>query len=114
MRRWTGAAEELASSARDAAPAAQTRTPGGSALMMVLVAGLFVGSALISLTLLWLAVRTMRWLLGDEAAHAQRRQVRPHAIPGLPLFCGQRRGASRERPRQTDLPAATSYRRGSG
>ena len=46
----------------DAAPAAQTRTPGGSALMMVIVAGLFVGSALISLTLLWLAVRAIRWL----------------------------------------------------
>jgi hypothetical protein len=30
--------------------------------MMVVVAGLFVGSALISLTLLWLAVRTTRWL----------------------------------------------------
>ena len=30
--------------------------------MMVIVAGLFVGSALISLTLLWLAVRAIRWL----------------------------------------------------
>jgi hypothetical protein len=30
--------------------------------MMVAVAGLLVGSALISLTLLWLAVRIMRWL----------------------------------------------------
>jgi hypothetical protein len=56
-------ADELAS-VRDAAPAAQTRTPGGSALLMVLVAGLFLGSALISVTLLWLAVRALRWLLG--------------------------------------------------
>jgi hypothetical protein len=58
-------AEELASSARDAAPAAQTRATGESALLMFLVAGLFAGSALISLTLLWLAVRAMRWLLGE-------------------------------------------------
>jgi hypothetical protein len=49
--------DELTSSARDEAPAAQTRTRGGSALLMVLVAGLLVGSALISVTLLWLAVR---------------------------------------------------------
>jgi hypothetical protein len=55
--------EERACAARDAAPAAQTRTPGGSALVVGVVAGLFVGSALISLTLLWLAVRTVRWLL---------------------------------------------------
>ena len=58
-------AEELASSTRDAAPAAQTRAAGGSALLMFLVAGLFAGSALISLALLWLAVRAMRWLLGE-------------------------------------------------
>jgi hypothetical protein len=56
--------DELASSVRDEAPAAQRRTRGGSALLMVLVAGLFVGSALISVTLLWLAVRAIRWLLG--------------------------------------------------
>jgi hypothetical protein len=58
------ATDELASSVRDEAPAAQRRTRGGSALLMVLVNGLFVGSALISVTLLWLAVRGIRWLLG--------------------------------------------------
>jgi hypothetical protein len=56
-------ADELAP-VRDAAPAAQTRTPGGSALLIVLVAGLFLGSALISVTVLWLALRATRWLLG--------------------------------------------------
>jgi hypothetical protein len=56
--------DDLASAVRDEAPAAQRRPPGGSALLMVLVAGLFVGSALISVTLLWLAVRAVRWLLG--------------------------------------------------
>ena len=58
-------AEEMASSARDAAPAAQARAAGGSALLMFLVAGLFAGSALISLTLLWSAARAMRWLVGE-------------------------------------------------
>ena len=58
-------AEELASPTRDAAPAAQTRATGGSALLMFLVAGLFASSALISLTLLWLAARAMRWLVGE-------------------------------------------------
>jgi hypothetical protein len=57
-------AGELASSTREAAPATQTRTPGASAFLIFLVAGLFAASALISLTLLWLAVRTIRWLLG--------------------------------------------------
>lgn len=39
--------------------AAQT----ASGPLMLLVAGLFAGSALISLTLLWLAVRGIQWLL---------------------------------------------------
>ena len=59
-----GRTDELASSVRDEAPAAQRRTPGGSALLMILVAGLLVGSALISMTLLWLAARAIRWLIG--------------------------------------------------
>ena len=65
LRRSTGASRSDPPSAGDAAPAAQTRTPGASALMMVMVAGLFVGSALISLTLLWLAVRALRWLFSE-------------------------------------------------
>jgi hypothetical protein len=64
MRRVDRGTDELASSVRDEGPAAQRRTPAGSALLMVLVAGLFVGSALISVTLLWLAARAIRWLLG--------------------------------------------------
>ena len=36
---------------------------GGPAPLMLLVAGLFAGSALISLTVLWFAVSGIRWLL---------------------------------------------------
>lgn len=35
----------------------------GSGPLMLLVAGLFAGSALISLTLLWFAIRSIQWLL---------------------------------------------------
>jgi hypothetical protein len=37
---------------------------GGPASLMLLVAGLFAGSTLVSLTVLWLAFRGIRWLLG--------------------------------------------------
>lgn len=46
------------------APVQRPAPPGGPAPLMLLVAGLFAGSALISLTVLWFAVRAIRWLLG--------------------------------------------------
>jgi hypothetical protein len=63
--RMVSGADELASAVRDAAPAPKTRPARGSALLMFLVVGLLAGSALISLTLLWAAIRAMRWLFGE-------------------------------------------------
>ena len=43
--------------------AEQVGDQGGAAPLMFVVAALLAGSALISLTLLWLAIRGMQWLL---------------------------------------------------
>ena len=51
------------SSARHEASAKQGGAQGGSGLLMFLVAALFAGSALISLTVLWFAIRGIQWLL---------------------------------------------------
>ena len=59
-----GGAEQRASFGRDKAPAERTGAQPGSGALMVLVVGLFTGSALISLSLLWVAIKAIRWLLG--------------------------------------------------
>jgi hypothetical protein len=55
-------AEERFSLGRGEAPAPRPDPQGGPASLMLLVAGLFAGSTLISLTLLWFAIRGIRWL----------------------------------------------------
>jgi hypothetical protein len=59
-----GSAEQRSSFGRDEVPAERTGAQPGSGALMVLVAGLFTGSALISVSLLWFAIKTIRWLLG--------------------------------------------------
>jgi hypothetical protein len=56
-------AQEGARSVRHETSAAPRGAQSGSGVLMVLVAGLFAGSALISLTLLWFAIGRIEWLL---------------------------------------------------
>lgn len=55
--------ERTAPSARHDPAAQAARAQGASGPLMFLVAALFAGSALLSLTLLWFAARGLRWLL---------------------------------------------------
>ena len=55
--------EERSSSLSREPSAKQRGAQTASAPLMLLVAGLFAGSALISLSLLWFAVRGVQWLL---------------------------------------------------
>jgi hypothetical protein len=57
-------AEERAPVGLVGAPVQRPAPQGGPASLMLLVAGLFAGSTLVSLTVLWFAVRGIRWLLG--------------------------------------------------
>ena len=54
---------ETGSLPRHETSAEQGATQSASGILMALVVGLFAGSALISLTLLWLAIRGIQWLL---------------------------------------------------
>jgi hypothetical protein len=56
-------AEERSPSLLREPSANQRGAQTASGALMLLVAGLFGGSALISLTLLWFAVRGIQWLL---------------------------------------------------
>ena len=56
-------AEERSRSLLREPSAKQRGAQTASGPLMLLVAGLFSGSALISLTLLWFAVRGIQWLL---------------------------------------------------
>jgi hypothetical protein len=56
-------AREGVRSVRDRTSAAPSGAQSGSGVLMVLVAGLFAGSALVSLTLLWFVIRGIQWLL---------------------------------------------------
>jgi hypothetical protein len=51
------------------APAQQTGAQPASTALMLLVAGLFAGSALISLSLLWFAIKGIQWLLYGWLLH---------------------------------------------
>ena len=57
-----GANERPAGLSRQA-PAEQAGAQTASTALMLLVAGLFAGSALISLSLLWFALKGIQWLL---------------------------------------------------
>jgi hypothetical protein len=46
------------------APAQRRAAQPGSGALMLLVAALFTGSALISVGLLWFAIKAIRWLFG--------------------------------------------------
>ena len=54
---------ETGSLPRHETSAEQGATQSASGILMALVVGLFAGSALISLTLLWLTIRGIQWLL---------------------------------------------------
>jgi len=58
-----GAEERSPPSPSREASAEQRGAQTASAPLMLLVTGLFAGSALISLSLLWFAVRGIQWLL---------------------------------------------------